>query len=113
MNIPEHYANAADWALPTLFSWLPAEVGRRASYIATSMLHEALVSLYIQVIVWAISLLLCEAKVVVVGSESGMVSCAVMGLLVLLRPLDWQAIRFVVFLRKIRLLTFDRIGSLR
>ena len=42
-----------------------------------------------QVIVWAISLLLCEAKVVVVGSESGMVSCAVMGLLVLLRPLDW------------------------
>ena len=26
VNIPEHYANAADWALPTLFSWLPAEV---------------------------------------------------------------------------------------
>ena len=65
-SVPEHYANAAEWALPTLFSWLPVDV-----------------------LLWAVSLLLSEAKLVVVGSESGMVSCAVMGLLVLLQPLDW------------------------
>lgn len=70
LNLPEHYANGADWALPTLLSWLPMEV-----------------------LVWSLSLLLSEAKLVVVGSESGLVSCAVMGLLVLLRPFDWLALR--------------------
>lgn len=34
---------------------------------------------------------MCEAKVIIIGSEPGMVSCAVMGLLALLQPLDWVA----------------------
>jgi hypothetical protein len=67
-SLAEHMANAADWALPTLLSWMPVET-----------------------IVWAISLLMSEAKIVVIGDEAGMVSCAVMGLLVLLQPLDWVA----------------------
>ncbi len=68
LDYPEHLANAAAWALPSLLSWMPLET-----------------------LVWTLSLLLTEAKVVVVGFESGMVSCAVMGLLALLRPLDWVA----------------------
>lgn len=66
LDFSEHYMNASDWALPTLLSWMPIET-----------------------IVWTMSLLLSEVKLVVIGSEYGMVSCAVMGLLVLLRPLDW------------------------
>lgn len=67
-DFPEHYANAADWALPTLLSWMPVDT-----------------------IVWSLSLLMSEAKLIVVGYDSGIVSCAVMGLLVLLRPLEWVA----------------------
>ena len=62
----EHLEAAAEWAIPTLLSWLPVDN-----------------------LVWLVSLLLCEVKVVVVGTEAGMVSCAVMGLLTLLRPLSW------------------------
>ena len=65
-DFSEHYMNSSEWALPTLLSWMPVET-----------------------IVWAMSLLLGEAKIVVVGHDYGMVSCAVIGLLVLLRPLDW------------------------
>jgi hypothetical protein len=68
LNYAEHYSNLAEWALPSLLSWMPVET-----------------------LVWAISLLMSEAKLVVVGQEAGMVSCAVMGLLVLLRPLEWVA----------------------
>ena len=64
----EHLEAAAEWALPTLLSWLPVDN-----------------------LVWLVSLLLCETKVLVVGTEAGMVSCAVMGLLTLLRPLSWVA----------------------
>jgi hypothetical protein len=39
--------------------------------------------------VWLLSLLMSEAKVVVVGEEAGIVSGAVMGLLALLHPLSW------------------------
>ena len=56
------------WALPTLLYWIPVET-----------------------LVWTIGLVLCEAKVIVVGSEPGMVSCAVLGLLSLIRPLLWLA----------------------
>ena len=58
--------NSSEWALPTLLSWMPIET-----------------------IIWSLSLLLGEAKIVVIGHDYGMVSCAVIGLLVLLRPLDW------------------------
>lgn len=67
-DTPEHIANATDWALPILLSWLPV---------------DCLVSL--------LSLLLCEVKLVVLGNEAGMVSCVVMSLLALLRPLSWVA----------------------
>lgn len=40
---------------------------------------------------WTIGLLLCEVKLIVVGTEPGMVSCAVMGLLSLLPPCQWVA----------------------
>ena len=65
-DLSEHEYSTAHWALPTLLSWLPIET-----------------------VVWVISLLLTEAKVIVVGNEYGMVSCAVMGLLGLLRPFIW------------------------
>lgn len=67
-TLSEHYANAADWALPTLLSWIPVET-----------------------LIWTVSLLMSDVKIIVTGSEYGMVSCAVMGLLILLRPLDWVA----------------------
>ena len=35
--------------------------------------------------------MLCEAKILVVGYSPGLVSCGVMGLLSLLRPLSWVA----------------------
>lgn len=66
VDFSEHYMNSSEWALPTLLSWMPIES-----------------------IIWAMSLLLGEAKIVVLGHDYGMVSCAVIGLLVLLRPLDW------------------------
>jgi hypothetical protein len=60
--------SAAEWALPPLLLWLDPEV-----------------------LLWALSLLMCEVKLVVVGQEPGMVSCAVIGLTSLLRPLAWVA----------------------
>jgi hypothetical protein len=80
-DFSEHYANSSEWALPTLLSWMPVET-----------------------IVWAVSLLLSESKVVVIGHEYGMVSCAVIGLLVLLRPLDW--VSPVIPMLPIKLLDF-------
>lgn len=65
-DLPEHSLRAADWCLPPFLMHLPPEL-----------------------IVWTLSLLLCEAKVLVVGHEVGMVSCAIMSLLLLLRPLEW------------------------
>lgn len=67
-DVTEHAVASSEWALPTLLSWMPIEV-----------------------LVWAIGLLMCEVKLVVVGTEAGMVSCGVMGLLSLLRPLEWVA----------------------
>eukprot|EP01039_Chlorochromonas_danica_P000658 gene658-713_t len=67
-SLPEHFIRAADWCLPPFLLHLPPDL-----------------------IVWTISLLLCEAKVLVVGQEVGMVSCAIMSLLLLLQPLDWVA----------------------
>jgi hypothetical protein len=67
-DTPEHIEAGVEWALPTLMSWLPVDN-----------------------IVWLLSLLLCEVKVLVLGSEAGMVSCVVMSLLALMRPLSWVA----------------------
>jgi hypothetical protein len=71
-SVPEHVANAGDWALPVVLAWLPPEL-----------------------LVWTVGLLLSEAKVVVVGVEGdsglGLVSAAVMGLVQLLQPLVWVA----------------------
>lgn len=64
----EHMLSSSQWALPVLLSWMP---------------YEALV--------WAIGLIVCEAKMIVVGSEVGMVSCAISGLLSLIQPLKWVA----------------------
>lgn len=64
----EHLACAAEWALAPLMSWMP-----------------------LNLIVWTVGLLMGEAKVIVVGNEAGMVTSAVLGLLALLRPLDWVA----------------------
>lgn len=67
-DCPEHMHHAVEWALPTLLSWLPVDK-----------------------MIWLLSLLLCEVKVIVVGCEAGMVSCVVMSLLALLRPMAWVA----------------------
>lgn len=67
-DLAESIVNASNWALPTLLSWIPVEL-----------------------IVWVISLMMGEAKIIVVGTEPGLVSCGVMGLLSLLRPLQWVA----------------------
>lgn len=68
LDFPEHMQNAISWALPMLLSWLP-----------------------IDRLIWLLSLLMCEVKVVVIGCEPGMVSCVVLSLLALLRPLSWVA----------------------
>lgn len=68
VNSQEYMELSSDWSLPTLLSWMPVET-----------------------LVRAVGLLLCEAKVIVVGKESGMVSCGVMGLLSLMKPLTWVA----------------------
>lgn len=57
-----------DWCLPPLLSWIKPEV-----------------------IVRVLSLLLCEAKVFIIGSEAGMVSGSVIGLTSLLLPFQWSA----------------------
>ena len=67
-GFPEYLQNALEWALPALLRWLPVDR-----------------------LVWLLSLLLCEVKVIVVGSEAGTVSCAVMSILALLRPISWVA----------------------
>ena len=58
--------NITNWALPTFLSSIPMDK-----------------------LVWILSLLLTETKVIVVGHETGMISCAVLGLLAMLRPLEW------------------------
>jgi len=68
LAIGEHSLSSSQWALPVLLSWMP---------------YEALV--------WAIGLILCEAKMIIVGSEVGMVSCAISGMLSLIQPLKWVA----------------------
>lgn len=65
-SLSEHEASAISWALPTLFSWMP-----------------------IDLIVTTIGLLMCEVKVIIVGFEPGLISCAVFGLLELIKPLNW------------------------
>lgn len=67
-DMTEHDYNASSWALPCLLDWLSP-----------------------QILTWAIGLLLCEVKVIVIGHEPGMVSCAVMSLMSLLKPLTWVA----------------------
>lgn len=67
-NNSEHDIASSEWALPVLLSWIPIET-----------------------LIWAIGLLMCEVKIIVVGSEPGMVSCGVVGLLAMLRPLSWVA----------------------
>jgi hypothetical protein len=62
----EHGIATGDWALPALLSWMPVET-----------------------LIWALSLLLCESKIIIIGAEPGMVSCGVMGLLALIYPLTW------------------------
>jgi hypothetical protein len=64
----EHMIASSAWALPTLLSWIPVET-----------------------LVWTIGLLLCESKLIVVGTEPGMVSCGVMGILSLIQPMSWLA----------------------
>ena len=67
-DMSEQLLAASEWALPTMFSWLP-----------------------VPVLIWSMSLLRCEAKFVVIGQEPGLVSSVVFGLLSLLRPLRWVA----------------------
>ena len=68
LDFPEYMQHAITWALPMLLSWLP-----------------------IDRLIWLLSLLICEVKVIVIGCEPGMVSCVVLSLLALLRPLSWVA----------------------
>ena len=56
------------WSLPVVFDWLPPEI-----------------------IVWALSLLVCEAKLLVVGAEAGIVTSTILGLMTLLHPFNWVA----------------------
>ena len=66
--VPEYHVAAASWALPILLSWLTPET-----------------------LVRVLGMIMAEAKVIVIGTEPGIVSCAVMGLLSLLQPLSWVA----------------------
>lgn len=67
-DYPEYLSSAAQWALPVLFSWMPVET-----------------------IIRCLSMLMCEVKIICVGTDPGKVSCAVFGLLALLSPLNWVA----------------------
>ena len=67
-NIEERHMMYAQWALPVMFEWLPPKI-----------------------IIWTLSLLLCEAKLLVVGSETGIVTSTIMGLMTLMHPLKWVA----------------------
>lgn len=64
----EYSHNTSNWALPTFLSCFSPKL-----------------------IIWIISLILCEAKIIVIGSEPGLVSSTVFGLLALIRPLEWVA----------------------
>lgn len=68
IDIEEHHLNFAQWALPVIFEWIPPDI-----------------------IIWALGLLVCEAKLLVVGNEPGIVSSVIMGLLALMHPLKWVA----------------------
>eukprot|EP00602_Paraphysomonas_sp_CaronLab_P001950 CAMPEP_0185022060 /NCGR_PEP_ID=MMETSP1103-20130426/4783_1 /TAXON_ID=36769 /ORGANISM="Paraphysomonas bandaiensis, Strain Caron Lab Isolate" /LENGTH=1071 /DNA_ID=CAMNT_0027553963 /DNA_START=195 /DNA_END=3410 /DNA_ORIENTATION=+ len=63
---PEHVVNAVEWALPPLVHWLSPKI-----------------------IAWALGLLMCEVKLVIIGADPAIVSCAVIGLTSLLKPLQW------------------------
>lgn len=67
-NFGEHSLTSAEWALPVLLAWVPFET-----------------------LIWIIGLALCEAKIIVVGTEVGMISSAIAGLLALIHPLKWVA----------------------
>ena len=77
----EYLASLSDWCLPALFSWVPPDI-----------------------LAWLLGLLLLETKVLVVGTESGLVSSVVLGLLTLIRPLDW--VSPVIPMLPVRLLEF-------
>jgi hypothetical protein len=62
----EHDAQLAEWAIPGLLMTLPVEM-----------------------ILWAVSFLFCEAKFLICGKEAGLVSIVANGLQFLLRPLEW------------------------
>jgi hypothetical protein len=66
--LEEYQVNIANWALPIIFEWLPSEV-----------------------ILWALGLLFGEAKLLIVGSDPGIISSAVMGLMMLMGELKWVA----------------------
>ena len=63
---PEYFQMSAEWALPPLLHWLSAKT-----------------------IVWALSLLLSEVKLIIIGKDAATVSCAVIGLTALIRPFQW------------------------
>jgi hypothetical protein len=65
-NLPEYFQRSAEWALPPLLHWLDAKT-----------------------IVWALSLLLSEVKLIILGKDAATVSCAVIGLTALLKPFQW------------------------
>ena len=65
-DLPEYFQNSAAWALPPLVHWLDAKT-----------------------IVWALSLLLSEVKLIILGKDAATVSCAVIGLTALLKPFQW------------------------
>jgi hypothetical protein len=62
----EYITYLSQWCLPTLFSCVSPDC-----------------------LVWLLSLVLVECKLIVVGSECGLISCVVLGLLTLLKPFDW------------------------
>jgi hypothetical protein len=62
----EYFQISAEWALPPLLHWLDAKT-----------------------IVWALSLLLSEVKLIILGKDAATVSCAVIGLTALLKPFQW------------------------
>lgn len=83
-DLAEHTANASTWALPTLLSWIPVDL---LVWVLSLLMYDHLLALSLSYR-WVCR---CEAKVLVVGYEPGLVSCGVMGLTSLLRPLSWVA----------------------
>lgn len=66
LNYEEYLVAAMEWSLPVLLSWMPIET-----------------------ILIALGFLLCEVKIIVLGTEPGIVTSSVFGLLGLLRPMMW------------------------